>query len=277
MDSFAHDRLLSLFHIYTLIGGMPEVVLSYARNKDVVALTPVFDSLIGTYLDDVEKYTSTQVQTQIMRHAIRSVFMEAGNRIKFNGFGNSTYGSKEMGEALRTIEKAMLVHLVYPTTQTEEPFMPDMKKSPRLQVVDTGMVNYMAHLQKEIFGTNDLNNVYKGHIAEHIVGQELIANQTSLLHKPLFWINEKKGSVAEIDFLAYIDGGMIPIEVKSGATGRLRSLHSFMESYKGNIAVRLYAGEIRKDVLETPEGKTYTLLNLPYYLAGKIGNYINWL
>ena len=274
MDFFAHDKLLSLFHAYTLIGGMPEIVLSYSVHKDIVALTPVFDSLIGTYLDDVEKYTTTSSQTQIMRHAIRSVFMEAGNRIKFNGFGNSAYGSREMGEALRTIEKAMLIHLIYPTTQTTEPFMPDMKKSPRLQVVDTGMLNYMAHLQREIFGTNDLNSVYKGHIAEHIVCQELLAHQVSLLHKPLFWVSEKKDSVAEIDFLAYINGRVIPIEVKSGATGRLRSLHLFMDSYRGNVAVRLYAGEIRKDVLTTPGGKNYTLLSLPYYLTGKIGEYL---
>lgn len=274
MDFFAHDKLLSLFHAYTLIGGMPEIVLSYSVHKDIVALTPVFDSLIGTYLDDVEKYTTTSNQTQIMRHAIRSVFMEAGNRIKFNGFGNSAYGSREMGEALRTIEKAMLIHLIYPTTQATEPFMPDMKKSPRLQVVDTGMLNYMAHLQREIFGTNDLNSVYKGHIAEHIVCQELLAHQVSLLHKPLFWVSEKKDSVAEIDFLAYINGRVIPIEVKSGATGRLRSLHLFMDSYRGNVAVRLYAGEIRKDVLTTPGGKNYTLLSLPYYLTGKIGEYL---
>ena len=149
-----------------------------------------------------------------------------------------------------------------------------MKKSPRLQVLDTGMLNYMAHLQKEVFGTNDLNNVYKGHIAEHIVCQELLAHQVSLLHKPLFWVSEKKDSVAEIDFLAYLDGRVIPIEVKSGATGRLRSLHLFMDAYRGNVAVRLYAGEIRKDILTTSSGKNYTLLSLPYYLTGKIGEYL---
>lgn len=274
MPAFAHNRLLSLFHTYTLIGGMPEVVSNYAKNRDIVALSPIYDSLIGAYLDDVEKYTSVPNQTQIMRHAIRSVFMEAGNRIKFNGFGNSTYGSREMGEALRTIEKAMLISLVYPTTQTELPFMPDIKKSPRLQVLDTGLLNYSAHLQKDIFGTDDLNNVYKGHIAEHIVGQELLSYQTSILQKPLFWVNEKKDSVAELDFLSLINGEIIPIEVKSGATGRLRSLHSFMDLYKGEVAVRLYAGEISRNSVETLKGKHYTLVNLPYYLTGKIGEYL---
>lgn len=47
-----------------------------------------------------------------------------------------------------------------------------------------------------------------------------------------------------------------------------------MESYKGDIAVRLYAGEVHKDDIVTPKGKAYTLISLPYYLTGKIGDYL---
>lgn len=209
-----------------------------------------------------------------MRHAIRSIFAEAGNRIKFAGFGNSAYSSREIGEALRTIEKAMLIHLVYPTTQTELPFMPDIKKSPRLQVLDTGLLNYMAHLQKDVFGAQDLNNVYRGHITEHIVGQELLAAKTSMLSKPLFWVSEKKDSSSELDFLEVFNGEMIPIEVKSGPTGHLKSLHNFMDSFSGNTAIRLYASELRQDIVKTPKSKEYTLISMPYFLAGKIGEYI---
>ena len=197
LEPIAHDKLMKLFHIYTLIGGMPEVVSRYAKQRDIVALSPVYDSLIGTYLDDVEKYAANDNSTRIIRHAISTVFQSAGERIKFAGFGNSSYSSREVSEALRIIEKAMLIHLVYPTTQTELPFLPDLKKSPRLQVLDTGLVNYMAHLQKDVFSSTDLNNVYKGRIAEHIVGQELLASQTSILSKPLFWVSEKKDSSSD--------------------------------------------------------------------------------
>ena len=274
LEPVAEDKLLKLFHTYTLIGGMPEIVYRYSKQRDIVALTSVYDSLIGTYVDDVEKYASNSSAVNIMRHAITSVFAEAGSRIKFAGFGNSNYSSREMSEALRTIEKAMLIHFVYPTTQTELPFMPDLKKSPRLQVLDTGLLNYMAHLQKDVFATSDLNNVYKGHIAEHIVGQELLVNQTSILAKPLFWVSEKKDSSSELDFLANFNGEMIPIEVKSGPTGHLKSLHNFMDGFNGSLAVRLYSGSIRKDVVKTPKGKEYQLLSLPYFLAGKVGEYV---
>lgn len=211
------------------------------------------------------------------KHAIRSCFREAGNRIKFQGFGESAYASREMGEALRTLEKAMLINLIYPTTQTMLPFMPDIKRSPRLQVLDTGMLNYFSGVQKQLFGTKDLNTIYKGHISEHIVGQELLAKQTSLLNTLNFWVREKKDSVAELDYLLPYEGTMIPVEVKSEATGRLRSLHQFMEVYKGDLAVRLYAGKYSIDVLTTPTGKEYRLVNMPYYLAGVIKQYISML
>lgn len=274
ISSYAHDKLLSLFHTYTLIGGMPEVVYRYSKQKDIVALTPVYDSLLGTYIDDVEKYVSGQNKIDMMRFVINTVFAEAGSRITFEGFGKSSYGSRDIGELLRTLEKAMLINLCYPTTQSELPYLPDLKKHPRLHVLDTGLLNYKARLQKEVFGSSDLNNVYKGRISEHIVGQELMVSQTSILSKPLFWVSEKKDSSSELDYLAAIGQETIPIEVKSGPTGHLKSLHNFMDLHKGTVAVRLYSGEYRTDIAKTPKGKEYTLISLPYYLAAKIGDYL---
>ena len=65
---------------------------------------------------------------QIIRHAIESAPFEAGKRIKFHGFGNSNYRSREMGEALRILERAMLIYLFYPSTATKLPIIPDLKK-----------------------------------------------------------------------------------------------------------------------------------------------------
>lgn len=267
---YAHDKLLRLFHDYTLIGGMPEVVQRYADTRDFTTLKPLYDSLLFSYLDDVEKYAGNPSQTQCMRHAIQSAFYEAATRIKFQGFGRSSYSSKDMGEALRTLEKAFIVKLIYPTTQTTHPFLPDIKKSPKLQVLDTGLLNHFSGIQMQIFGTTDLNALYQGRIAEHIVGQELLANQDDMLHPLRFWVREKKGSTAEVDYLFKYQGRIIPVEVKSGATGALRSLHQYMELSEETTAIRLYAGEYRIDTVRTPSGKRYQLYNLPYYLAGNL-------
>ena len=88
----------------------------YVVTKDLSQVKPVYDSLLLSYLDDVEKYAKTTNQMQVMRHCIRSCFAEAGERIKFAGFGESAYSSKEVGEAMRTLRKALILHLTYPTT-----------------------------------------------------------------------------------------------------------------------------------------------------------------
>lgn len=272
--SFAHEKMLQLFHTYTLIGGMPEVVKQYVEHRDLISLKPVYESLLLSYIDDVEKYSRNASQTQIIRHAIQSCFSEAGSRIKFHGFGSSSYGSREMGEALRILEKAKLINLIYPTTQTALPYMPDVKKSPRLQVLDTGLVNYFAGVQKEVFGTHDLTDIYQGKIVEHIVGQEILANNNNLLSSLLFWVREKSDSSAELDFLFVKDGVAIPIEVKSGKTGKLKSLHQYIDLSGIKLAIRLYAGKFQIDTLKTPNQSPFTLINIPYYLAGNLEQYI---
>jgi len=273
---FTHHKLLQLFHTYSLIGGMPEIVSEYSKNKDLIALSSIYDSLIVSYLEDVEKYASVTLQVQQIRHAIRTSFSQTGKRIKFEGFGNSEYRSRDMGEALRTIEKALLIQLIFPCTEATLPLMPDVKKSPRLQVLDTGMINYFVGIQKEILGTSDLNSVYQGKIIEHLVGQELLASQFNALSSLYFWVREKKSSTAELDYIIPINGKLIPVEVKSGTSGRLKSLHLFMDMAPHNLAVRFYAGELNITKSITSQGKEYHLLNLPYYLASQVEKYVEW-
>jgi uncharacterized protein len=273
---YAHSTLLKLFHTYALIGGMPEVVSHYIQHKDLAALNSIYDSLVASYMEDVEKYASNATQIQHIRHVISTSFSQAGKRIKFEGFGNSVYRSRDMGEALRTLEKALLLQLVYPCIDTRLPLLPDIRKSPRLQLLDSGLINYMAGIQKEILSTTDLNAEYQGILIEHLVGQELLAWQYNAMSKLYFWIREKKTSTAEMDFILPIDGKLIPIEVKSGTEGKLKSLHLFMDMAPHDLAIRFYAGEFMVTTATTPGGKTFHLLNLPYYLVSQVESYIRW-
>jgi len=274
--AFAQSKLLSLFHTYALIGGMPEIVQHYAKHKDLVALGPVYDSLINGYIEDVEKYAKSNAQILHIRHCIQNSFAQAGKRIKFEGFGNSAYKSREMGESLRTLEKALLMQLVYPCTSASLPMVPDIKKSPRLQILDTGLLNYFVGIQKEIIGTDDLNRIYQGTLIEHLIGQELLAFQYNALSALHFWVREKKESTAEVDYLFQYDGLIIPIEVKSGKEGTLKSLHSYMDIAPHIFAIRFYAGALNISDAITQNGKQYKILNLPYYLGSQIEKYFDW-
>ena len=274
---FAHDKLLKLFHRYALIGGMPEIVQQYAAHQDLTQLRPLYDNLITAYLDDVEKYSPRESQTPIIRHVIQSAFREAGNRITLAGFGQSNYGSKDVSEAIQVLEKALLLQRCYPVTDTQLPLTPNLKKSPKLQLLDTGLVNYFSGLQADVFGTKDLNSLYGGRIIEHLVGQAILATQSSMLFQLHFWVREKNQANAEVDFVLPHGNKVIPIEVKSGATGRLRSLFQFMDTAEHGFAIRLYAGKLTQEDAVTLTGKPFKLLNLPYYLSGKLEGYLEWL
>ena len=87
LAGFAQDKLMQFFRTYCVIGGMPEIIQQYAKDRDLTALNTTYESLLVSYMDDVEKYAANNAQANYIRHAIRSCFAEAGKRIKFQGFG----------------------------------------------------------------------------------------------------------------------------------------------------------------------------------------------
>jgi len=273
---YSIPQIMSLFHRYVLIGGMPEVVARYAERKEVTALAPYYRSLLQSFLDDIPKYARNETMKRVIRHCFEAAPLEAGERIKFAGFGKSNYRSREAGEALKTLEQAMLVHLLYPSTSTEIPLVPDRKKSPKLQFLDIGLINFSASLQGHYFEHADLHSFYRGRIAEMIVGQELISADIETHQKPIFWVREKSQAPAEGDFLIQHEKYAIPVEVKAGAKGTLKSLHQFVNRCPHSYAVRLYAGPLTIERTQTPEGKLFYLLSFPYFLAGLIKDYIRW-
>ncbi len=277
LPDFAETTLFELFHRYTQIGGMPEVVATYIDKRNVSELRPVYDSLLLSYLDDVGKYAGNKTSSTILRHCIETAPYSAGQRIKFAGFGSSNYRSREVGEALRTLQLAMLLSLIYPATSVEIPIVPDLKKSPRLQFLDTGLLNHCVGLQHHFFEKDNLHSFYKGILAEQIVGQELKAIDPTLRHEHSFWVREKSQSRAEVDFIVQHRDLVIPLEVKSGNVGRLRSLHQFINRCPHGYAIRLHAGPLTLASLKTQEGKPFHLLDLPYFLAARIHDYIEWM
>lgn len=264
-----HNKMMRLFNTYTLIGGMPEVVNSYAEHRDIISLKYIYETLLTGYRDDVEKYSATESMRNVIRHILNAGWIYAAQRITFEKFGNSLYRSREMGEAFRTLEKTMLLELAYPVTSVLVPVAPEPKRSPKLLWLDTGLVNYVGGIQKELVNIPDISDAWMGRIAEQIVGQELLSVDSRFSHKRCFWVNGT-GSEAEVDFVIQFDGKVIPIEVKSGHNSRMRSLHQFMDKAPHDIAVRFWGGPFSIDPVVTPRGKRFRLFNLPYYYAGQI-------
>jgi len=184
------------------------------------------------------------------------------------GFAGSSYKAREMGEAFHTLEKTFILELCYPTTDYLVPITRDLKRSPKLLWLDCGLVNYVANVQKEIFGAADILDAWRGKVAEQIVAQELLALDCRVSNQRNFWVRNKKDSDAEVDFVLQKDSKVIPIEVKSGHNAKLRSLHLFMEEAPHDIAVRVWSQPFSIDEVTTQKGKKFKLINLPFYYVG---------
>ncbi len=274
VPAFAHGRLLTLFHQYAMVGGMPEAVAAYARSGgDLTVVNQVYADLFATFRDDIQKYGRNETLRWALLHGLDSAPFEAGARIAFNGFGGSAFRSREMGEALRTLERAMLLELVYPTVQGRPPLLPDVKKSPRLQFLDIGLVNHRAGIQRQLIGMRDLTDIHRGRLIEQVVGQELKTVEARTDAPLCFWVRDKAQAQAEVDFLLQTVDGVVPVETKSGAAGKLRSLHEFVKRYRPARAVRLYAGTYSRHPIMAAD-VACELVNIPYYAAADIPRYL---
>jgi uncharacterized protein len=271
---YATDLLFDHFHLYTLIGGMPEIVAHYVKHKNLKTLQPIYSDLLQAYINDISKYARNTTMAQVIRFCLSQIFLQGGKRVTFTNFGASNYIAREISEALQTMQQAMLLQLVYPFTNYTIPTHINFRKQPKLFLLDTGLMNHFAGLQTKIIGENDISEIYAGQVIEQIVAQQLLSNHSDSFFNNQFWVNPKIGSDAELDFALQIKGELIPIEVKSGKVGKLKSLLQFMDGVAHKMAVRIYRGPLLVHQATTPNGKAFTLINLPYFLAGEVEFYV---
>lgn len=268
-----HEQLMHQFNLYTIIGGMPEAVQMYAEKNDVVAIEDVYETLVQAYKDDAEKYVVGNKLTDTVRFILSYGWAFSGETITLGNFANSGYKSREVGEAFRLLEKAMLLELVYPVSSTQLPIIPETRRMPKLIWFDTGLVNYQAGVRSEIIGSTEMVDAWRGHIAEQITAQELLALDDRVgLHR-VFWAKPNNG--AEVDFVISHDSRLYPIEVKSGTNSHLRSLQVFMDNSSIDIAIRIWSKPFSVDEIKTVNGKSFKLINLPFYLIGRIHDVLN--
>ncbi len=267
---FIHDRLMRSFQQYTLTGGMPEAVRRFAETHDLRSTESVYQTLLASYQDDVEKYAQGKTQTAVIRHILQYGWAQAGEIITYERFAGSNYKSREVSEAFLTLQKSMLLETVYPSSSVALPLLPVMSRHPKLLWLDTGLVNYQAGVRDELFSARDIQDVYRGRIAEHIVGQELLGQNGRINATRSFWQKSEK-SEAEVDYLYLFDSTVIPIEVKAGVNARLKSLQQFMALSENSVAVRVWSKPFEVDDVVNPvSGRPFRLLNIPFYMVGML-------
>lgn len=278
VDPMLHSKLYELFRTYALIGGMPEIINTYSETMEINSLSSLYSGLLQSYDEDVEKYASSNQQIAVLRHLLKNGWSYAGQTISFARFGGSSFTSTAVHQAFELLEKAFIVTLDYPSTTVRPPLQAVFNRSPKLIWLDSGLVNFSAGIQVEYLSNTSITDVWRGHAAEQIVGQGLWeVLDRNFSNQQCFWVRDKKGSNAEVDFVLQTSGLIIPIEVKSGTNAHLRSLQSFMNiDGAGKLAVRVWPGEFSvNDVKTVGTNNTFRLINLPYYLIGQLDKIIS--
>ena len=274
VDQVTHQIALNWFHKYAIIGGMPEIVKMYVAEHRISILKSTYESIWATYKNDVEKYAKNASESKIIKHIMNVATSYLDERVTFQNFGKSNYKSRKVSEAFRNLDEAKVIQLIYPTTNVTPPIQSDFAKKPRLQFLDTGIVNYSMQIQAQLLKLEDLSDACRGALIPHLITQELISKEDISYAKPNFWVREKRQSSAEVYVVRVFEEFLIPVKIKSGAKGTLRSLHQFIDQANHPYAVRMYGGKFSIENSVTRNGKNFYLMNLPYYLGTYLDRYI---
>ncbi|GAB4342073.1 MAG: ATP-binding protein [Calditrichia bacterium] len=223
-----HLLLLDLLRRYFFVGGMPECVKTYVETQKLSEVFEVQRNLIESFREDFSKYS-----IQVDKHCLNAVLVNAarsvGNQIVFSRLSDG-FTSPTNKKAFVVLSNARLLQPIYPVKSPELPLGAFVSnKKVKSIFVDVGLLQYVSGVQvNEEYYKEDLLGIYNGRLAEQFVGQELLANGVNELY---YWAREAKSSTAEIDYIFDLERKIIPIEVKSGPAGRLKSLHLFLRKY----------------------------------------------
>ena len=263
-----HEHLLALLRTYLLLGGMPAVVAEYLETRSAARALRVQTGLVETMRDDFRKYARQSRHAHLDRVFGAAPGM-AGRKFVYSQ-ADPDARSRDLGEAARLLEKAGVVHRVRATSGAGRPLSANAdERYFKLLLFDVGLMQNALGTPESLLAGDPLR-VAEGAVAEQFVGQELLAAGSPRRRPELFyWARREKSSAAEVDYLLPAGGGVVPVEVKAGKTGRLRSLHSFVARYRPAVAVRVYGGPFRRDagIVSVP---LYALERLPAFLEREV-------
>jgi uncharacterized protein len=274
-----HIKGMELYKEYCLIGGMPETVHTWFEGNDLKACVKIQQDLLATFRDDFHKYGG-EMDARLLNRILLSVAEQLGNKFVYS-MVDSSVKTNIIKNALLMMFQAKLCSKVTHTSGNGLPLGAESnEKFFKALMVDAGLVSAQLGMSSEKLLKPDkmvLSN--RGGVAEQFVGQQLRAAQSPLMDPQLYYWQRTGGRLGEIDYIIQHENQIIPIEVKSGATGAMKSLHQFMAEKKLKLAVRVNANpSLIEDIsVRTTLGQDvkYRLLSIPLYLAEGISNLID--
>lgn len=238
IDDVIHNKLLELLREYLIVGGMPAVLKEHLSSKDLMSCQRIQTALLQTYRSDFGKYAKI-AQHKYLEKVFDSVPRLVGQRIKYSNLDTDAR-SRDLKNALNLLIMAGIIKPIYLTKASGLPLGAQINEQKfKLNFLDIGLMQNSCGLQSQLSIKEDFMQINAGSVAEQFVGQELIAYSDKHQQGSLyFWAREKKNSMAEVDYVINIDSNILPVEVKSGKEGKLKSLRMFIEDKKSKFGIR---------------------------------------
>ena len=273
-----HQRLLELLRLYHFVGGMPEAVQVYAEARNLRAVSAVHAGIIDTWRDDFPKYAARRDLARMLR-VFNFAARHAGRKVKYSNISPDD----QSATIRRDIDLLAMARVIAKVTHSQcsgLPLQAELKdKVFKLIFLDIGLMNAICGLGwHTISAQTDTQLVNAGPGAEQFIGQHLQFLHAGRPNRELtYWLREGRSNNAEVDYVCEFGGRIVPIEVKAGRTGTLKSLHQFVAEKRVPLAVRFDAdlpalhtvdAEVRRG--HGSERVRYRLVSLPLYLVERL-------
>lgn len=274
-----HDELLQWIRRFLLVGGMPEAVKAFARSGSYQESEIVKHSILGTFYDDFGKY-GPKVDSSRLRRVFERLPALVGRKLKYVQI-DPDQRSKDLAAALHLLCLARVAYRIRRTAANGIPLGAEASERDfKPLFLDVGLMTTATGLSAlDVESTGDVLMIHRGALSEQLVGQHLLYSGPSWQEPRIhYWAREKRNSSAEVDFVLSQGDRILPVEVKAGTTGTLKSLHLFLAEKHLDFALRL--SSVPPSMLETtmpnPTGGEvrFRLLSMPLYLVEQARRWI---
>lgn len=242
-----HSKLVESFRNYLLVGGMPEAVSNWIETGDYLRCQQIQDDIMLTYEDDFSKYEE-KIEPMLLRQTLHSIASQIGNKFVYSNV-QGNYRSEKVKEALELLKDAGLIKAVVHTAANGIPLGAEINdKFVKYIFLDSGLLlrllgfentNGQSEISKLILTGTAAELVNKGHITEMVAGLELLKyNSPTQRHDLYYWQNLSRGAQAEVDYVIARNMKVVPLEVKAGTSGSMRSMYQLMSDKKLDYGIR---------------------------------------
>lgn len=275
INPVVHTELMRLFKEYVYIGGLPDAVVHWVEDHSLQTVKEIHQELLASYRADFHKYGGRAL-AEVLNEVITAIPQFLGKKFMYSRV-NSTTSHVKIKQALQQLFQARVAHKVVATAANGVPLGAEINhKFLKVILLDVGLCSALLDLKFDTLqDIDELDMINKGGIAEQVTGQLLRASEPFYVEPSLYyWIRTKRGSDAEIDYVIQHHDHVVPIEVKAGATGTLKSLHLFMKLKGLSTAVRIYSAPPAATEVKIKDSQgvetRYQLKSIPFYLISEI-------